>query len=134
MRRQGVLGILDVSTSARLTQVHAQALLQTTAEIIENRLIETVADAAVVIRFHHQPEALASPSKALPYSTKGRLPGLQPARRTPSGPERHAHPAAPFWEIFETRWNALLDHALQSSARPRPCAVTSVGSSSPACW
>jgi transcriptional regulator of acetoin/glycerol metabolism len=71
MRRQGVLGILDVSTSARLTQVHAQALLQTTAEIIENRLIETVADAAVVIRFHHQPEALASPLEGLAVFDEG---------------------------------------------------------------
>lgn len=115
----GVLGILDVSTSARLTQVHAQALLQTTAEIIENRLIETVADAAVVIRFHHQPEALASPLEGLAVFDEGgaflacnrraeRLLGLSDTRIL----------RPPFWEIFETRWNALLEHALQSSAHP----------------
>jgi len=115
----GVLGILDVSTSARLTQVHAQALLQTTAEIIENRLIETVTDAAVVIHFHHQPEALASPLEGLAVFDEAgnflacnrraeRLLGIADTRFT----------RPPFWDIFETRWNTLLDHALQSSARP----------------
>ena len=115
----GVLGILDVSTSARLTQVHAQALLQTTAEIIENRLIETLSDAAVVLRFHHQPEALGSPLEGLAvFDEAGGF--LACNRRAEKllgiADTRLNHP--PFWGLFETRWPALLDHALQSSTRP----------------
>lgn len=115
----GVLGILDVSTSARPTQTHAQALLQTTVEIIENRLIETIADAAVVIRFHHQPEALASPLEGLAVFDEagGFLACNRRAERLlGTGDTRISRPA--YWDIFETRWNSVLDHALQSSARP----------------
>ncbi|HMV62173.1 MAG TPA: sigma-54-dependent Fis family transcriptional regulator [Zoogloea sp.] len=115
----GVLGILDISCSARLTQVHALALLQTTTEIIENRLIETLDDASVVLRFHHQPEALASPLEGLAVFNEsgGMLACNRRAERLLGLPDtRHSQSA--FNDIFETRWNVLLDHALRSSFRP----------------
>ncbi len=116
----GVLGILDVSSNLQITQTHAQALLQTTAEIIENRLIETVNDAAVLVRFHYQLEALASPLEGLAVFDEAgallacnrraeRLLGLADTRRNEK---------PPFWDLFDTRWNAVLDHALQTSAHP----------------
>jgi len=115
----GVLGILDISTCNQVTQVHAQALLQSTAEIIENRLIETVADASVTIRFHPQPEALSSPLEGLAVFDEAghllacnrraeRLLGLADTRRNRSA----------FWNIFETRWSAILDHALSNGTHP----------------
>ncbi len=115
----GVLGILDISTAAQLNQVHAQALLDTTAGIIENRLIESLADGAVMIRFHPQAEALSSPLEGLAVFDEGgallacnrraeTLLGIGDSRRTP----------AAFRQIFETRWAAVLDHAVASSTRP----------------
>ncbi len=115
----GVLGILDVSSSVCMTQIHAQALLQTTAEIIENRLIETVNDAAVVIRFHHQPEALGSPLEGLAvFDEAGGLLACNRRAERLLGIADTQLTRPPFWNIFETRWNAVLDHALQSSVRP----------------
>ena len=115
----GVLGILDISCSARLTQVHALALLQTTTEIIENRLIETLDDASVVLRFHHQPEALASPLEGLAVFNEsgGMLACNRRAERLLGLPDTR-HSQSTFNDIFETRWNVLLDHALRSSFRP----------------
>jgi transcriptional regulator of acetoin/glycerol metabolism len=115
----GVLGILDISTSVQLSQIHAQALIQTTAEIIENRLIESIAEAAVTIRFHPQAEALASPLEGLAvFNEAGEL--LACNRRGETllgiGDSRKERPA--FSRIFETRWTTLLDHALSSSLRP----------------
>ncbi len=114
----GVLGILDISSSAPFTQVHAQALLQTTAEIIENRLIESIAEAAVTIRFHPHAEALSSPLEGLAVFDEGgtllacnrraeKLLSIADGRRdTPA-----------YARIFETPWKSILDHALASSMR-----------------
>lgn len=115
----GVLGILDISTSAQLNHIHAQALIQTTAEIIENRLIESIAEAAVTIRFHPQAEALSSPLEGLAaFNEAGdmlacnrrgeHLLGIGDSRLT-----RFA-----FARLFETRWRTVLDHAVASSLRP----------------
>ncbi|MDD3354252.1 sigma-54-dependent Fis family transcriptional regulator [Zoogloea sp.] len=115
----GVLGILDLSSSTRVTQIHAQALLQTTAEIIENRLIETINDAAVVIRFHHQAEALASPLEGLAvFDEAGRLLACNRRAERLLGLSTGQGERPPFWEIFETRWSSLIDYALQNGTRP----------------
>ena len=115
----GVLGILDISTSVQLSQIHAQALLQTTAEIIENRLIESIAEAAVTIRFHPHAEALASPLEGLAvFDEAGQMLACnrRGERLLGIGDSRKERPA--FARLFETRWSTLLDHALSSSLRP----------------
>ncbi len=61
----GILGVLDISSDARVTHTHAQALLQTTAEVIENRLIETIAGGILAVRFHSSVEALGTPLEGL---------------------------------------------------------------------
>ena len=115
----GVLGILDISTSAQVTPVHAQALLQTTAEIIENRLIETLPDAALTIRFHPRPEALSSPLEGLAvFDDTGRLLACnrRAERLLDIADTRRTRPL--FGHIFETRWSTVLDHALAANAHP----------------
>ncbi|WP_374243447.1 sigma-54-dependent Fis family transcriptional regulator [Zoogloea sp.] len=115
----GVLGILDISTSVQLSQIHAQALLQTTAEIIENRLIESIAEAAVTIRFHPHAEALASPLEGLAvFDEAGQMLACnrRGERLLGIGDSRKERPA--FARLFETRWGTVLDHALSSSLRP----------------
>ncbi len=61
----GVVGILDISSDARVTHAHATALLETTAEIIENRLTETVAGGFLTVRFHPVVEALGTPLQGI---------------------------------------------------------------------
>ena len=61
----GLLGVLDISSDARVTHTHAQALLRTTAEVIENRLIETLPGGVLALRFHAAPEALGTPLEGL---------------------------------------------------------------------
>ncbi len=70
----GVVGILDISSDARVTHAHATALLETTAEIIENRLTETVAGGFLTVRFHPVVEALGTPLQGIVvFDEKGLL-------------------------------------------------------------
>ncbi|MGL4407679.1 MAG: sigma-54-dependent Fis family transcriptional regulator [Zoogloea sp.] len=115
----GVLGILDISTSVRLTHVHAQALLQTTAGIIENRLIETLDNAGLIIHFHHQPEALSSPLEGLAaFDEAGHLLACNPRAEQLLGLGNTRLHRPDYAEIFETRWNTLLEHACSHPGRP----------------
>lgn len=61
----GMLGILDLSTDNRVTLPHAQALLTTTAEMIEHRLLESMGEGHVLVQFSPHQELLGSPLEAL---------------------------------------------------------------------
>ncbi|MBW7902715.1 MAG: sigma-54-dependent Fis family transcriptional regulator [Rhodocyclaceae bacterium] len=116
----GVLGVLDISGDARVAQVHGAALVEMNAGIIENRLIETLPDAAVVLRLHASAEGLGSHLDGLLALTEDgrclagnrRLPRLfgRPAGWSPAG--------AGFAELFATPWPALLEHAWRCGEEP----------------
>lgn len=111
----GVLGILDISTDARVSHSHAQALLQTTAEIIENRLIETAAEGSLVLRFHPAAEALGTPLEAVVvYDEAGVLLACNRRARRLLG----VSPGDGFARCFAWPWRNLLDHAVRHGARP----------------
>jgi len=117
----GVIGILDLSSDARVTHIHAQALLQTTAEMIENRLIETVADGTLVLHFHSTAEMLGTPLEALAvFSESGAMLSCNRRARSllglPAG--ESSHPGGSFGELFAMSWPALLDHAARHGALP----------------
>lgn len=116
----GVLGVLDISGDARVAQVHGAALVEMNASIIENRLIETLPEAAVVLRLHVSAEGLGSHLDGLLALTEDgrclagnrRLPRLfgQPAAWSPTG--------LTFAELCVTPWLALLEHACRYGEEP----------------
>jgi len=61
----GMLGILDLSTDNRVSLPHAQALITTTAEMIEHRLLESLESGHVLVQFSPHVEILGSPLEAL---------------------------------------------------------------------
>ncbi len=103
----GMLGILDLSTDQRVTLPHAQALLTTTAEMIEHRLLESLEGGHVLVRFSTHPELLGGPLEALAVFDDGggmracnrrarALLGFQAEERLPS-----------FQECFGAEWRSL---------------------------
>ena len=86
-----------------------------------------------VIRFHHQPEALAPQGLAAFDEAGGFLACNRRAERLlGTGDTRISRPA--YWDIFETRWNSVLTTPLQSSARPTKLRSHRGRESSPTCW
>ncbi|MFV0665133.1 MAG: sigma-54-dependent Fis family transcriptional regulator [Denitromonas sp.] len=72
----GMLGILDLSSDNRVTLPHAQALLTTTAEMIEHRLIESLDTGHVIVRFSPHAEILGTPIEGIAlFDDVGRMIG-----------------------------------------------------------
>lgn len=116
----GILGILDVSTDARADLSHANALLHTTAELIEHRLIETMNGGFLSVHFHNRPDLIGSPLEALAvFDEDGRLiASNRAARRLLALDPRH--PAARCDECFATPWGGLVGWAALRQNRPFP--------------
>jgi len=117
----GILGILDISSDSRVTPVHAQALLQTTVEMIENRLIENLAEGTLLLHFHPVAEMLGTPLEALAvFSEAGAM--LACNRRASAllglREAEVRHGGRGFGEFFAMPWSALLDHAARQGSRP----------------
>jgi transcriptional regulator of acetoin/glycerol metabolism len=112
-RHDGLLGILDISSDARLTQVHAQALLLTTAETIENRLLDSIADSTLTLRFHCTPEAIGTPLEGIAaFNELGELVAInRRARQLLQQPERLYR--QPFSQLFATPWSSVVDAGLR---------------------
>ncbi|HEX5801441.1 MAG TPA: sigma-54-dependent Fis family transcriptional regulator [Azospira sp.] len=113
----GLLGVLDISGDARVAQIHAAALVEMTAGIIENRLIETLPEAAVVLRLHARAEALGSQLEGLAVlSDDGRW--LACNRRVQRLVGGSPAAGAAFAAYFATPWPALLEHACRQGDEP----------------
>lgn len=118
--RGGVLGILDFSTDARDDLSHAHALLNTTAELIEHRLVESLDDGFLSIHFHNHPDLLDSPLEALAVFDEDRrlIASNRLARRLLSLDAYH--PVGTCDECFATRWAGLVGWAALRQSRPFP--------------
>lgn len=116
----GVAGILDVSTDTRANLAHADALLRTTAECIEHRLIESLGDGFLALHFHTRPDLLGSPLEGLVlFDEAGRLQASNRAART----LLHLHgefPQGAYAECFTTHWQHLVDWAAFGPQTPFP--------------
>ncbi|MBC9071720.1 sigma-54-dependent Fis family transcriptional regulator [Thauera sp. CAU 1555] len=116
----GVLGILDVSTDARADISHADALLRTTAELIEHQLIQSLDDGFMILRFHHRAELLGSPLEALMvFDEDGCLIASNRAARSLLALDP-AHPVAFSDDCFATPWPGLVGWAALQQNTPFP--------------
>ncbi len=117
----GVLGILDISSDVRVTHSHARALLNTTVEMIENRLIEGLPDGYLELRFHPSAEMIDSPLGGLAlFDEMGQFCCCNRRARALLGLECETppQPAGSFGQFFLTPWHRLLDHALRHGQQP----------------
>lgn len=116
----GMLGILDVSSDARESLTHAEALLRTTAELIEHRLLETLDGGFLTLHFHTRRDALADPLHALVvFDEGGRLVASNRKARGLLGLDA-AHPATTYEACFTTPWSRLVGWAAQAPDAPFP--------------
>ncbi|MFN3987459.1 MAG: hypothetical protein ACK4KV_18345 [Rhodocyclaceae bacterium] len=113
-----LLGIVDVAAPPGDSFSHANALLQTTAAIIEHRLIESDASGFLLLRFHARAGVLGSPLEALAlFDRDSRLivanrvaahllapGGFDPDTRCP--------------DCFDTQWTGLVGYAALSLNEP----------------
>ena len=116
----GILGILDISSDARVTRSHAHALLQSTVEMIENRLVEAVTDGALVLHLHPVAEMLATPLAGLAvFDGEGVLLSCNRRASTLLGLDSGLLIGRDyrFKRIFNMAWPALRDHALRYGAQ-----------------
>lgn len=116
----GIAGILDISTDARAGLSHANALLRTTAELIEHRLIESLDGGFLSIQFHTRPDLVGSPLEALVvFDEDGRLVASnRPARSLLALDPRR--PSAQCHECFAISWAGLMGRAAVCQDAPFP--------------
>ena len=116
----GVAGILDISTDARANLSHADALLRTTAECIEHRLIENLGEGFLSLHFHARPDLLGSPLEGLVlFDEAGRLLASNRAARTLL--QLHGEfPQGSYPECFTTQWQHLVAWAAFGPLTPFP--------------
>jgi transcriptional regulator of acetoin/glycerol metabolism len=109
----GVLGVFDLSGEAGLAQAHGAALIEMNVGIIENRLVETLPEAAVVLRLHASSEGLGSYLDGLlALADDGRcLAGNRCLPRLFGFGLAWSPAGAAFAELFATPWRALIEHA-----------------------
>lgn len=116
----GVAGILDISTDARANLSHADALLRTTAECIEHRLIENLGEGFLSLHFHTRPDLLGSPLEGLVlFDEAGRL--LASNRAARALLQLHGEfPQGSYPECFTTQWRHLVAWAAFGPLTPFP--------------
>lgn len=106
----GIAGILDLSTDARANLSHADALLKTTAELIEHRLAENFDQGFLLLHFHYRSDLLGTPFEGVAvFDEEGQLVAANRlGRRLLQGDERS--PAATAWaDFFPLRWKTMVD-------------------------
>lgn len=123
----GIAGILDISTDARADLSHADALLRTTAELIEHRLVESLDDGFLTLRFHSRQDLIGTPFEGLAvFDESGRLLACNRAARSQLRLYRE-FPDTSFAECFATDWRRLIDWAALGHATPFPLRTAVAG-------
>ncbi|MCB1890135.1 MAG: sigma-54-dependent Fis family transcriptional regulator [Rhodocyclaceae bacterium] len=104
----GMLGILDLSSDVRVSLPHARALLHSTAEMIEHRLLESMGDGHVSMHFSPYPEMLGSPLEAIAvFDEAGQMLACNRNARQQLG--LRGLDALPSFEAsFDAEWRRLL--------------------------
>lgn len=107
----GMLGVLDVSSDARADLAHTRALLRTTAELIEERLLEHLDQGFLTVHFSLQAGALAMPLHGLTvFDEAGQLLACNRTARSllrlaESAPQTRCE------NCFATSWSSLISRA-----------------------
>lgn len=115
----GVLGLLDFAASPHDNNLsHANALLQTTAAIIEHRLIESDEEGYLVLHFHTNAGMLGSPLEALAvFDCDSRLLASNRVASNLLALES-ASPPVKSPDCFRTHWSGLVDQANAHRTEP----------------
>jgi len=112
---QGILGILGFfpPNLLRTTNLsHPNALLQTTAEIIEHRLIQNDERGFIVLGFHPRRGVLGTPLEALAvFDRDGRLLSANRSARRLLALGESTPPEARCMDLFEGHWHSLVAQA-----------------------
>jgi sigma-54 dependent transcriptional regulator, acetoin dehydrogenase operon transcriptional activator AcoR len=106
----GVLGVVDIACDARVVPTHAAAMLEMAAAMIEERCIEALPQAAVVLRLRCGSEKVPYDG-LLAFDVGGRL--LAANRRLAP-----LVASGEFATLFATPWLALIEHARQRGDEP----------------
>jgi transcriptional regulator of acetoin/glycerol metabolism len=114
----GILGILDFCASPFDNLSHASALLQTTAGIIEHRLIESDERGFLVLRFHPRVGVLGGPLEALAvFDRESRLLATnQVANNLLALGSRRSGLRCP--DCFDAHWPGLVGQAALAMTEP----------------
>lgn len=114
----GVLGLIDIAATPDDSFGHANALLQTTAAIIEHRLVESDERGFLILRFHSRVGVLGSPLEAVTiFDPDSCLVATnRVALNLLSLGEFSTELRYP--DCFDTRWSGLLGYAASSAAEP----------------
>ena len=107
----GTLGILDLSSDVRVSLPHARALLHSTAEMIEHRLLDSLGDGFLSLHFSTHPEVLGSPLEAIAlFDENGRMLACnRNARQLFGSSPGDALPL--FEDCFSVDWRRLMSRA-----------------------
>lgn len=109
----GMLGILDVSSDASADLTHTRALLRTTAELIEYRLLEHLERGFLTLHFDLRADALALPMHGLTvFDEEGVLLASNRSARTLLGPRDLQH-GIRCETCFGTPWSGIVSRAAQ---------------------
>jgi transcriptional regulator of acetoin/glycerol metabolism len=114
----GVLGILDVSSDARESLAHAGALLRTTAELIEYRLLETLDEGFLTLHFHNGCDALADALHAVAVFDEAGWLVASNRRARALLTLALDWPQASYEACFTTPWSGLVNRAAQQRDVP----------------
>ncbi len=116
----GMLGILDLSSDNRVTLPHAQALLTTTAEMIEHRLIESLDAGHLIVRFSPHAEILGTPIEGIAlFDDAGRMIGCNRRARALLG-LGNGQALPDFNTCFQRDWRRLANLVDASASAPVP--------------
>ncbi len=113
----GVDGVFAIIGDAAVAQTHAAPLIELSVASIENLLVKTGREGAVLLRLHSCATVLGSPFEALAlWSGDGHL--LAWNRRFPGVCEVAVVPGLRFAECFGHDWQTLLTHEARPGGKP----------------
>lgn len=109
----GMLGILDVSSDASADLTHTRALLRTTAELIEYRLLEHLEQGFLTLHFDLRADGLTLPTHGLTvFDEEGVLLASNRSARALLG-QREVQHGTRAEACFATPWSGLVSRAAQ---------------------
>ncbi|MCB1956204.1 MAG: sigma-54-dependent Fis family transcriptional regulator [Rhodocyclaceae bacterium] len=112
----GMLGILDLSSDVRVSLPHARALLHSTAEMIEHRLLESMSNGHLSLHFSPYQEMLGSPLEAIAvFDEAGRMLACNRNARQMLG-LRSIEGMPGFEDCFDAEWRRLLATPVEGQA------------------
>ncbi|TWJ19138.1 sigma-54-dependent Fis family transcriptional regulator [Geobacter argillaceus] len=104
-----ILGILDVSGDYRSYQQHTMALVQISAQQIENQMFASGFEEDVVFYFHRRPEFIGSLYEAIAvFTSRGKLKAANRSALLHLGLDRYNYREVDFAELFDMPFHSVI--------------------------